>query len=114
MANITKLPDEWRSSLDGLIRCCTENDCNIRATHTHANQLEAALPKWIKITDNPKTWPPVGEFIGCMTGEANAFYYGHVFLERTVTWDVDFHVYTHWRPLCDLDYPPENNHEPTI
>ena len=101
-----------------LITMLREFDCHTDVQELAADRLEAAAPpKWTEITDNPKTWPPVGESVVCRTGEGGKFYYGHSIFDRLSPADTSFYSginspspylkYTHWRPLCDLDYPIE-------
>ena len=98
MTDITKLPDKWRkNAVDGSEVKVISNE--IYVTNILANELEAALPVWTKITDNPNSWPEVEaevalEDIGWI-----------VWPDLYGTYKV-YHT-LHWRPLCDLDYPPE-------
>ena len=112
--NIRTLPDKWRSDED-------ENGQEFAPWLNGlacAKELEAALPKWTKITDDPDTWPPVmnenlpieGMFVAQPECTADHEY------TPTFTWfDEDDMISagdwigTWWRPLCDLDYPPEDS-----
>ena len=100
MTDITKLPDEWRDR-------CPKGSGWFKFVHECADQLEAALPKWTRVTDDPDTWPEnnnstilVAEFI--------------TIGRQIYTWESCnlrgnnnlFPIY--WRPLCDLDHPPED------
>ena len=103
MTDITKLPDEWNNIAD-----CPRTTLDAAATFIDcADKLEAALPKWTRVTDDPDTWPEnnnstilVAEFI--------------TIGRQIYTWESCnlrgnnnlFPIY--WRPLCDLDHPPED------
>ena len=95
---IVDLPEVWREagSLD-----CWADDC--------ANELEAILPKWTRITEDEDTWPEGLSFIAGkkMSGEWD-------YSIRNPSGETFHHVAKHclevyWRPLCDLDYPPEQS-----
>jgi len=72
-----------------------------------ADDLEAALPKWTKITDDPDTWPEDGQRV----------IHTVVAIRRDYTYASDFYdvgairhwIGRVWRPFCDLDYPPEQS-----
>ena len=99
--DITKLPDEWRNV--GSLEIWAD-DC--------ANELEAALPKWTRITDDLASMPKESEH------EYAIFYntengIGHTYLYKTTN-SIAMHsgwktFASHWRPLCDLDRPPEQS-----
>ena len=99
MTAITKLPDEWRGN--------NYKDWPREPELCCADQLEAALPTWTKITDSPDTWPDDGTYLWAYG--SNTCDYLHatydVCMMRVVA-DMVKHVY--WRSLCDLDYPPED------
>ena len=67
-----------------------------------ADRLEAALPTWTKITDDPDTWPDPKIPIMVMPelDDDPIILIG----ERIETKPK---MITHWRPLNDNDYPPE-------
>ena len=100
MTDLHKLPDEWREEEQSI------NDPHDPYSHALSNcadELEAALPKWTKITDDPKTWPNDGDWGFFKTWK----WYGvHTwfndeydnFPKEPAAW---------WRPLCSLDFPPE-------
>ena len=95
MSDITKLPDKWRGNagfmpVQGAIYKC-------------ADALEAALPKWTKIIDDMSKLP--NEFIAYFEdGKVDMYQLkpGH-----RLDYSLIHAGMTHWRPLCDLDYPPE-------
>ncbi len=97
MTNITKLPDKWRKQsktksdvLDNISWC--------------ADELEAALPKWTKITDDPKTWPEkLDRVVFSFSSESHCWI---AFMQRNPAEDGLLTCY--WRPLCSVDYPPED------
>ena len=90
-----------------LITMLREFDCHADVRNLAADRLEAAAPpKWTKITDDPDTWPEDGETVMLVKPD-NMF---PVWFEPIVrTWHgVQSHnKRSYWRPLCDLDYPPE-------
>ena len=94
--NIKSLPEKWRDNRSESSVHGHRYDC--------ANDLEAALPIWTCITDNPDTWPEQGQDILYSIGEG--------WLE-VGEWNVrpekiDKYIDNYWRPFCDLDYPPED------
>ena len=98
MNDITKLPDKWRK----------RGRKNMAKIHyEYAEELESAMPTWTKITDDPDTWPEDRERV-LATRKDVQFDVWHEpahFIFRA-----EFYrgaVGTYWRPLCDLDYPPE-------
>jgi hypothetical protein len=108
--DVNKLPDEWLKIIDPPFNNypCAHvlKDC--------ADQLQAALPVWKQITDDPDTWPPIGDFMlsqdadGPMCVEGSSLEYASfVHAERTPDDDFSIFVGRWWRPLCSLDYPPE-------
>jgi len=121
--DITKLPDFWRNFR------FTEPD-HIGPLHQSghidgladaAKGLEAALPKWTKIIIKDKaTWPSnqakgvvsvmlmttngvpvVGQFLKTL----EAVEFNQIEFDNWA--EVRLMNLTHWRPLCDLDFPPE-------
>jgi len=98
MTDLTKLADEWRDSEDCIFSGypATTKKC--------ADQLESALPKWVKITDDSRSWPAIGaEIMYMTTGHPHA-------LCTTARGGKPKHM-THWRPLCSIDYPPTEDSE---
>jgi len=102
MTDITKLPDRWRSKQD-VYPSIAREDCLV--------DLHNALPVWTRITDDPDTWPEDGTYLWC---------YGSIGSDTLIhaTYDVsmmrviaDMVERTCWRPLCSIDYPPEDTHE---
>jgi len=109
MTDLTKLADEWRELKDKVL---TPRNIIINRM---SDQLEAALPKWVKITDDPDTLPPPNKRIMTTSllcdGEWSE---QHIFEPIPTHWiyDVDhiardYLIGTHWRPLCSIDYPPD-------
>lgn len=98
---ITRLPGRFRD---------TNHDAPVQAgLDVAANLLESALPVWTKITDAPDTWPEE-----ILQNDHQIMAHGKhctnvVDIERFVSEMIgsNYEYYTHWRPLCDLDYPPE-------
>ena len=99
--DITKLPDKWRH--ENLLAGFTDNS-------DHADAMEAALPKWTRITDDPETWPDIQTAILVADIGGNKIQAVLIcrnnMVRRMVFFDCE---YTHWRPLTDLDYPPCKN-----
>ena len=105
MTDILDLPNKWREfkfkagevpigPLFGAEYC--EALCHA------SNMLEAALPVWTLITDNPESLPPVTDnvmFAECRNGRWLADVWS-----GEITQDARG---LYWRPLCDLDYPPD-------
>jgi len=97
---ITKLADKWRNYnyIEDAPVC---GDCAIEL----ADELEAALPKWTKITDD-KSWPDDGEYLWCYGSDSGGYIHAtYEICMMRVIGDMVSDLY--WRPLCDLDYPPE-------
>ena len=98
--SITKLPEKWRRY---------ENAYAIAeaAYLVLANELEDALPVWTRITDDPDTWPKTerGLFFMLAGLEDDG---EKVWQVITDFLDNDYDGCTHWRPLCDIDYPPDS------
>ena len=85
MTDITKLPDEWEKIEDTTDGLCGF-DC--------AQQLRKALPTWTKITD-----------------ESDINLKGlYAYKTPRDEWSIATYYFSAakwYRPLCDLDYPPE-------
>ena len=100
MNDITKLPDKWRqkrrSELDATNFDLYElADC--------ADELEQALPKWTRITEEPDTWPEdeTTVFLSYIANGKRSFeMWGFKDSDNLML------MGDYWRPLCDLDYPP--------
>lgn len=109
MTDLMKLPDDWREAskrLDLCIDLCLPDACVIYPQC--ADELEAALPVWTKITDSLDTLPGacdtdvlVAEYI---QGEWHLYMWtGNDLLD---TGAGPFPIC--WRPLTGIDYPPED------
>lgn len=79
-----------------------------------ADQLETALPVWTKITEDEATWPPKGTRV--LTHRIYRDGSGGTGIEKRLREGLYQNVLyssryskTHWRLLCDLDYPPEQS-----
>ena len=113
MGDITKLSDKWRSDED-------ENGQEFSPWLNGlacAKELADALPVWIKITDDPATWPESRSDFLLQRGK-------HWALEHQTFFTPEFYPFNerpdskfnrkdvpvggHWRPLCSVDYPPED------
>lgn len=103
MKNLTELSAEWRKANRILSYQKGLDDC--------ADQLDAALPKWTKITDDPETWPKEGQHF--MRSEYAKSFEGwsipesDTFCTETFKYDYVMFVGDMWRPLCSIDYPPK-------
>lgn len=105
---ITKLADKWRVTVD----CRSEVMSNggkrepLRDLLKCADELEAALPKWTRITDDPDTWPDDG---GASVMVSDEMLKDSYCSSRVMSGfeAVNRYCTTYWRPLCDLDYPQE-------
>ena len=101
MNDITKLPDKWRVDYAGSIFIRKGVAINLLC------ELEAALPKWTKITDDPMTLP---NYCGTWVMTYSK-YNGRISMGFADTDHVrsrpKMYKGISWRPLCDLDYPPE-------
>ena len=94
--SIRDLPDKWRERyakgrIVGQLR--------------FADELQAELPTWTKITDSEDTWPEDEHYIlMLMDGKR---------IPSIKQWYSPAdeppigNLNAHWRPLIDLDYPPE-------
>ena len=78
-----------------------------RIHYKYADELRAALPVWTKITDDPDTWPEDGNYLWAYRSVDGDWLHAtfEVSMMRVVA---DMAVDTRWRPLADIDYPPEN------
>ena len=99
--SIRGLIDEWSAA--AAFDFTEGNDVSGIAYTDCAKKLEAALPTWTKITDDPDTWPEDEQDILRHIGAGQL----KAGLWQVPTDKVRHHIGTSWRPLCDLDYPPE-------
>lgn len=92
---IRSLPGEWRKVH------CAVNKCS-DSFYCCAFDLEAVLPVWTKISDDPETWPKKREYILGIDNTEEEKFPEPFWVEP----DNRLPSYvTHWRPLCDLDTP---------
>lgn len=100
--SITKLPGEFRKKADYL---------ESPAYKHCADKLEAALPVWTKmVAGDPSTWPKNGQTVMCAKWADSWRYAGWHFCSSNdvPNWAVKpIEGIDYWRPLCDLDFPPE-------
>jgi len=88
-----ELPDKW-------LHDCGED----WGAFNCAKDLEAALPVWTRITEDESTWPEDGQ---------NILYKTKRFIPPVGTTyrsngkGMTPHYIVAWRPLCDLDTPPD-------
>ena len=99
MINITKLADKWRKGT--FTKKVPDGGYGFFSGKRHcAQELESALPVWTRLTGDEATWPPhrgVFYMVYDETGDGDLFTaHGRSILPGE-----------YWRPLCDLDYPPE-------
>lgn len=105
MSDVTKLADDWRKKA-GEAHHAGMIAPPLLIANTCARELEAALPKWTEITDDPDTWPDDGQ-------KVLALEFGHrnTVVKRFMKKHGRLYLKDWWRPLCDLDYPPEQSNE---
>jgi len=104
MTDITKLPDQWREDAVE----ASEKDMiasGLVVASVLATELEAALPVWTKITDDPDTWPKV-DSVSMMHSRTKGTIIKENGVEIYDFFMLEYGDITHWRPLTDLDYPP--------
>ncbi len=111
MTNITLLPAKWRMQVN-----FTKEPALINfELKDAAAELQAALPVWTKITDEPESRPAMGqEYLMIDVLQSKPFgswfdkWDGNFPLQATIEEYQRGSVFW-WRPLCDLDYPPEDS-----
>ena len=110
---ITKLADKWRDYRCGYTdKELTEyGKARVGVFDELANQLTAALPVWTRITDDEDTWPemPNARFFMLAGKEHDDKRVWQVITDAIYDGYNEYDGATHWRPLCDIDYPPEEN-----
>ena len=105
MTDITKLPDKWLDDFGrGGIPFPLQDAID---------ELREALPTWTRITDEPDTWPEEKTpFV--ILGASNEFSIIRADVtHRTIRHEIGrkwqpFWMGAWWRPLCSIDYPPED------
>jgi len=108
MTDITKLPDRWRTGKP--VRDDERYEIqgyDAYSSEECADQLEAALPKWTEITDDPTTWPKAGVWVIIFRSQFPCTTtINHEWLER------GDYVGNYWRPLIPgLDTPPQEDND---
>lgn len=95
--NIRDLPDKWRDDEENI------GGVNFfRSGYDCAKELQAALPQWTRITENEATWPAEDwDTVVWYSDEDNSHAMGPIPF-------VDVGRFTHWRPLVDIDFPPDD------
>ena len=107
MTDITKLSARLRADAKEEVEIDERNRLWSSGVNYAAHQLANALPIWTEIEwigkyVDPSTLPP--EDMTCMWVEKETG-----FNDVSEMWQLANRTnYTHWRPLCDLDYPPES------
>ena len=97
---ITKLAEKWRTDVARYSWQKAVNYC--------ADELEVALPTWTRITDDPDTWPEANQTCLFFRQPNSVPQHWGVSIDCYPEGNTEFlHEYDYWRPLCDLDYPPE-------
>ena len=104
---IRELIEKWREN-EVYIHASENADIYLGGKHARnicADELQAALPTWTRITDDESTWPEKGQDV--------LIYLGSGFLEKG-GWGVSPNNMQHyidrgyyWRSTCDLDTPPK-------
>ena len=98
--DITRLPDKWREEIQAVPGHYYEG------LDYAANQLEATLPKWTKMTDDPATWPEDWQHVLIFYPEKEFPDHKKYYIGEFVR-QAGGHIGSYWRPLCSLDAPPE-------
>ena len=101
MTDIRKLADELRALGDGSTNVA--DDCSTGAMYAFekaAEMVEAALPKWTKITEDKSTWPEDGLSVLYVAFSDSVSEIG-----INLSWQ--YYTGTQYRYLTDYDYPPE-------
>ena len=98
MIDITRLPDEWRPQTIAESDECLWEASKRWYGEIHARELEDALPKWNSIYSLA---PEIGQRILFKFPNKDH-------RPEFSTWDGVKYADFKWRPLCDLDYPPED------
>ena len=93
--SIRDLPDKWRNNPD--------SHESAEYQHKDAAELQAALPVWTKITEHPATYPDID-------GE-EVLFWGARWQCLEIAEPKYAEIGDWWRPLCDLDYPPEADND---
>ena len=114
---IGNLLDKWRES--ALVAQAAGYSGLAEGKCECADELEAALPKWTRITNDPETLPPAGRPIMTIQVSWDGAWYEQNILTPLLThwmYDKDLPasdraVGTYWRPLCGIDYPPEQGND---
>ncbi|MBT8449129.1 MAG: hypothetical protein KJO69_05540 [Gammaproteobacteria bacterium] len=102
MNKITELTSKWRDrDVENPRKPLIGVGCSI-GLKAAAAELEAALPKWTRITEDQSTWPENGALIVYTTKG-----FPHSLVCTFTGGSVGY--MTAWRPLCDLDFPPEES-----
>ena len=105
MMDITKLADEWRNDEAGFQAVTHDKRLSCHNGLTCATELAAVLPKWALITDDPTTWPAVGQEVLIADWIDGWRLFNTVGGLNEPHWHSP-QIGDLWRPLCDLDYPP--------
>ena len=104
------LPRHWQED----VTHCRECDVPVTKLNVAVAQLSAALPKWKLITEDKDTWPEADNskvlVAGKMvSGEWDYFVYNTSNMRDILEDHPGYFPGVSWRPLCDLDYPPEDS-----
>lgn len=93
---IRGLIKHWMEDIDH----CRKANCPPTSMEVAADQLAQTIPVWTRITEDESTWPALWEDVVWYNDKDDDHEITHM------NFDVD--EMTHWRPLCDIDYPPED------
>ena len=109
MTDITKLPDKWCEPAPFMDGAGALSLGYNKGRRDCAMDIISALPKWTKLTDDPETWPDDDAQVlvseeplkdsAIMPESMSGWMAVDGYQTEWVAW---------WRPLCDLDRPPED------
>ena len=124
-----ELIDKWRVST-GITRMGPAGRHQFTGRKACADEIEAWLNSlWTEITDDSDTWPTIQEqFFGAWVDggkldgiewygwSGHALRFWNLNSNNLNEWDEETRLaangtrmFTHWRPLCDIDTPPKKN-----
>jgi len=114
-----ELPDKWddRASrrIDGWQEGGkTTRGYNLGYAHAEnrcADELDDELPQWTKITEDESTWPKNGDSVLFIDKEFDTLMRVLNPIKDDTVFKTDHSNWLNlwWRPLCDLDTPPQED-----
>jgi len=101
--SLHQLPDKFREHAAAIEDEDPLDVYAIAAYRQCADELQAALPVWVKITDDPETWPTVGDWVMGSYGPRD-YARSMMFIDHTKRRTYG----RYWRPIIEgIDTPPE-------